>query len=227
MLAQRSLEKEILDGGPENYTQTEYQECMKKLFLVNQLFGFFSATKRLLKKYSSSSSLLDVGCGSGLFLINLKKYFPKMNMTGIDISADAIQLSKSEQAKQANQTIHFQLREEKNLRFNDQSFDIVLATLVCHHLQDDELVIFLQEAIQLANKAVILNDLHRHPIAHALYKMTSPILFRNKLITHDGLISIRRGFTLAELKKLLQKAAITNYKITWGFPFRWQIVIQK
>ena len=92
--------------------------------------------------------------------------------------------------------------------------------------KDDDLVIFLQQAYLGAKQAVIINDIHRHWLPHALYPLISSLLFRNRLITHDGLVSIRRAFTRAEWELLLAKAGITNYKITWCFPFRWQVVLK-
>lgn len=88
MLTQRSQEKELLDLGSEYYIQEEYNDCLKKLFTINKLLGFFRSTVKLFKKLPKHSSVLDVGCGGGLFLIYLSKYFPDMKMLGVDISSN-------------------------------------------------------------------------------------------------------------------------------------------
>jgi 2-polyprenyl-3-methyl-5-hydroxy-6-metoxy-1,4-benzoquinol methylase len=231
MLIERSQEKELLDLGPEYYSHHEYTQCLKKLFRVNQLFGFFRSTVKILKRFSKESTLLDVGCGGGLFLLHLSQIFPQMQMLGTDISsaaiADAEQSLSSWQKQKPNIPVSFQRQEQAQLNYAKNSFDIILATLVCHHLLDDELVIFLQQAYLAAGKAVIINDLHRHRLAYWLYGMMSPLLFHNRLITHDGLISIRRGFTRAEWRLLLQKAGIQTYQLKWCFPFRWQLILWK
>ena len=72
---------------------------------------------------------------------------------------------------------------------------------------------------------MIIHDLHRHYVAYWFYKLFSPILFRNRLITHDGLISIKRGFTRKEWHSALNKAGLTNYTLKWCFPFRWQLIL--
>ncbi len=226
MFSQRSQEKEILDMGSEYYSQEEYEECMKKLFSVNRLFGFFYSTRTLLRKYAKNSAVVDVGCGSGLFLLNLSRYFPQMKMSGIDISEQAIQLANTLQKKTPSKNVTFKRQELASLQSEHGNIDIVLATLVCHHLDHDDLAKFLSDAQSIAAKAVIINDLHRHPLAYYFYKIISPI-FKNKLITNDGLISICRGFTRKELQNILKHASITHYQIKWCFPFRWRIIIWK
>jgi 2-polyprenyl-3-methyl-5-hydroxy-6-metoxy-1,4-benzoquinol methylase len=231
MLTNRSQKKELIDMGPENYTQDEYVECLKKLFLVNKLLGFFRSTKKMLKQLSKTSSLLDIGCGDGLFILHLSQKFPQMQMLGIDISASAIhaadQSLKLWQKSNAGMHVSFKLQERPELNLSENSVDIILATLVCHHLSDEELIIFLKQIYLAATKTVIINDLHRHSIAYWLYSLISPLLFRNRLITHDGLISIERGFTRVEWKLLLKKSGIHHYKLKWCFPFRWELILLK
>lgn len=231
MFTKRSQKKELLDMGSDYYTQDEYVECLKKLFLVNKLLGFFHSTKKILKKFSEKSSLLDIGCGGGLFLLHLSKKFPQMRMLGIDISAEAIK--DAEQSLKLWHKTHlgtyvsFKLQEQPQLNISENSYDIILTTLVCHHLSDDDLIIFLQQMYIAASKTVIINDLHRHWLAYYLYGLISPILFRNRLITHDGLISIQRGFTRIEWKVLLKRAGIHKYTLKWCFPFRWELLLWK
>lgn len=228
---ERSQEKELIDLGPDYYTHDEYIDCLKKLFQISRLLGFFRGTVRTLKYFSKKSSVLDIGCGGGLFLLNLSKNFPDMNMLGIDISSAAIthaqQLLQIRQRRKNNIRVLFQQQEQPQLNIAENSYDIILATLVCHHLNNDELITFLKQAYFSTRKIVIINDLHRHSIACWLYKLLSPLLFRNRLITHDGLISIRRGFTRAEWKMLLQKAGIQHYQLKWCFPFCWKVVLWK
>lgn len=231
MFTKRSQQKELIDMGPDYYTQDEYAECLKKLFFVNRLLGFFRSTKKILKQFSETSSLLDIGCGDGLFILHLSNKFPQMQMLGMDISVSAIKAAdqslKLWQKSNADTRVSFKLQEQPKLNLSENSFDIILATLVCHHLSDEDLIIFLQQIYLGSAKTVIINDLHRHPLAYWLYSFVSPLLFRNRLITHDGLISIQRGFTRIEWKLLLKQAGIHHYKLKWCFPFRWKLILWK
>lgn len=227
----RSKEKEIIDLGPSYYTQAEYADCLRILFKINKWLGFFRNTVHILARVPTDVSLLDIGCGGGLFLLHLSQHYPNMTCVGMDISETAISLANDALTdwKQIhpNIQVEFQLQPDIALALPPASVDIVLTTLVCHHMDDEALVLFLQQAKQAARKAVIIHDLHRHPLAYLFYKLFSPVLFRNRLITHDGLISIARSFTRKDWQRLLKKANITHYQINWGFPFRWSLVLWK
>lgn len=231
MVTKRSKEKELMDLGPDFYTPEEYKQCLKILFKINKLLGFFKQTVKLLKYFPQDIVLADVGCGGGLFLLHLNKYYPKMQMLGVDISEEAIKVAQNElddwQQKNGSINVAFQLQQQPELEITPQSVDIILLTLVCHHLEDEELIEFLKKVNNTVRKAFIINDLHRNLLAYWLYKMSSTLLFRNRLITHDGLISIQRSFTRKELHYLLKQANIKNYQIKWHFPFRWSILVLK
>ncbi len=231
MFDERSQEKELIDLGKEYFSQDEYTDCLHKLFRINKLFGFFQSTVKTLRSFPTSSSLLDIGCGGGLFILHLSKLFPEMKMIGIDISSDAISdAEKSRQMwlqKNPHLQVFFHLQNNTKLDFDKNSFDIITATLVCHHLSNEELIEFLKQVYFTANKAVIINDLHRHYFSYWFYRLISPLIFRNRLITHDGLISIKRGFIRKEWHSLLRQAGIQHYQLKWCFPFRWKLILLK
>lgn len=230
MLTKRSTEKEIMDLGPNETNYHEYIDCLKKLFRVSKLFGFFRQTVKALKNLPQTSSLVEIGCGGGLFLLHLSQIFPDIQMTGKDIAPEAItqaQLSLQEwQKKIPNINVTFELEKQAQSDIKNNTVDVVLTTLVCHHMDDLALIDFLQSSYKRARKAVIINDLHRHILAEFFYSLISPLLFQNRMITHDGLVSIRRAFKYKEIKLLLEKANIKKYQIKWCFPFRWQIILE-
>ncbi len=227
----RSQQKELIDLGPDFYTEQEYAHCLQMLFRVNRFLGFFASTCRQLRRVPAEASVLDVGCGNGLFLLHLSRYYPRMRMQGVDVSKPAIELAQKTLAEwqlgdKAAQ-VKFTLQPQFRLDLAPLSVDVVLTTLVCHHIEDDDLVIFLQDIYHAAAIQVVINDLHRHHLAYRFYAWMSPWLFRNRLITHDGLISIQRGFKRAEWHALLQRAGIKQYQIKWRFPFRWSVILWK
>lgn len=225
MLRRRSNQKELLDLGQAFYSLNEYTHCQKVLFKINKLLGFFSHTKRVLKRFAPLS-VLDVGCGGGLFILNLSEHFPSTQFTGCDISADAIQMAEEESKNYQRNNVSFDLQRQLKLKLPPNSVDLILATLVCHHIPDSELVGFLRDTLEISRKGVVINDLHRHIIPYLFYKLFSP-LFGNRLINHDGLISIRRGFTRKEWRVLLEQSKIEHFTIRWRFPFCWSVILWK
>ncbi|AHE67601.1 methyltransferase domain-containing protein [Legionella oakridgensis] len=231
MLRHRSQKEELMDLGSDFYTKEEYEQCLRQLFRMNKMLGIFKHTVKVLKNFSKTASITDVGCGGGLFLLHLSKYYPDMQMVGIDISKDAIILAQHEleQWRKNNKTqnVSFELQGKHELELSCNSRDVILLNLVCHHLKDEELIIFLKKAIESVRIGLIINDLHRNTLAYWLYKILCPLFFRNRLIRYDGLVSIERSFTRQELNYLLRRANIYHYQIKWCFPFRWSVVVWK
>jgi 2-polyprenyl-3-methyl-5-hydroxy-6-metoxy-1,4-benzoquinol methylase len=226
----RSSEKEILDLGSSFYSLEEYHQCLEYLDRIGRYLGGDQASYRAFDSLPHSpESILDVGCGGGGFTFRLAQKYPKARVLGIDTSKDAIEFAKTQlqNSNVGTKNIEFSFISSPDLDFSPHSFDIVTSTLVCHHMNDDELVHFLKKAYKVAKRAVILNDLHRHPLAYAGYGLIAPIFFNNRLIIHDGLLSIKRSFIRRDWITLLSKAEIPleNCKISWHWAFRWIVFI--
>jgi len=220
----RSMEKELIDQG--GFTQDEYFDCLKKLHQVGVVLGGDRATLRVLRKLSYvPESILEIGCGGGYFTKTLALSYPSAQVVGADLSESAIRFAEDQQ-KPLPSNLSYKVQSEKSLNEFDP-VDIITTTLVCHHMTDDELVEFLREAASLAQKEVIINDLHRSWIAYLFYAVIAPIVFNNRLITHDGLLSIKRSFRKADWERIRERAKIrkSSWKLQWVFPFRWVVRI--
>jgi 2-polyprenyl-3-methyl-5-hydroxy-6-metoxy-1,4-benzoquinol methylase len=222
-MRKRSNAPEIIDLGPGHYTQEEYEHFLTQLDRIGRWLGGDAATLRAIGR-RNPQSVLDVGCGGGGFSNRLALRNPGMKVVGIDTAQDAIAYAQKH-ASAPNVAFYHRIHAE--LREPDKSYDVVMASLVCHHMEDGELCAFLQKAATVARDAVIINDLHRSAFAYGAYAMIAPVIFRNRLITQDGLLSIRKGFTRADWHTLLQRAgfAPNRYRITWKPFFRWIVEI--
>lgn len=226
MVSQRSHQPEWLDLGSAYYTASEYSDCLYQLDRVGRFLGGDRATFKAFERLKSSpSSILDVGCGGGLFTQRLAQRYPQTEVVGIDISQEAIAFAQKHTSSEPN--IQFIVPLSPQLDYPPNRFDVVTSTLVCHHLSDQELIAFLKQACRTAKQAVILNDLHRHPLATAGFATLVPLFFRNRLIWHDGLLSIQRAFKYKEWVNYLNAAGIHQdyYTITWHWAFRWIVTI--
>lgn len=231
-MGKRSYQPELIDLGPSHYTQEEYHHFLIQLDRIGRYLGGDQATLQAFAKLKKEpDSILDVGCGGGLFTLRLARKYPRAKVIGIDIAKDAIAMAQQHLQQQTPvlKNVEFHVPPTASLDYAPNSIDVLTTTLVCHHLSDEELAVFLKQADKISRQAVIINDLHRHPLAQGAFALAAPLFFRNRLIWHDGMLSIRRAFTRQDWIQLLKAAAIDldRCSITWHWAFRWIVKIFK
>lgn len=212
---QRSTQKELLDLGPSHYSMEEYLDCLGKLEKIGRWLGGDAASFSAFSSLPSTpASILDVGCGLGAFTIKLAIKYPNAQVLGIDIDPKAVEsaiANKKNYEKTHSITLPNLIFEKSRLEDLPHSscFDVITATLLCHHLEENELIEFLKLAERRAKKAVLLNDLQRSLAAFFLFWSLSRFI-NNRLIRVDGLLSIRRSLIKEEWLSVLQKAKISR-----------------
>jgi len=82
----------------------------------------------------SGDQVLDVGCGTGTLAIEVQQRVRTTGRVfGIDPSAQQIARARAKAARR-HVPIEFQIGVIEQLAFPDQTFDVVLSTLMMHHL---------------------------------------------------------------------------------------------
>lgn len=86
--------------------------------------------KKFIKYYklNNDSKILDVGCGKGFLVYELKKLLPKAEIFGVDISKYALNKSKKEIKK------FLSYGSACNLKFKNDYFDLVISLNTLHVL---------------------------------------------------------------------------------------------
>ncbi len=110
------------------------------------LFAFlvsFGREKRLRQRtvelagVAAGESVLDVGCGTGTLTLAAKAVAGSSGrVAGIDPSAEMIDAARRKAAR-ARTDIEFRVGVVEALPFEDVSFDVVLSSLMLHHLPED------------------------------------------------------------------------------------------
>ena len=78
--------------------------------------------------------MLDVGCGTGTLALEVARRAGRAGrVVGVDPSTEQIARARSKAARH-NVPIDFQIGVIEQLPFPDQTFDVVLSTLMMHHL---------------------------------------------------------------------------------------------
>lgn len=213
----------------------DLRKSLQELEYINQVLGgkkvltgaFRQIMNTLLKDPGQSSfKLTDIGCGGGDLLAMAKKWFEKegvqMECEGIDANPNVIAYAEEHYGQN---NIKFITEDITSFDFKKREFDLVLLTLFCHHFSDDLLAMFLRQLAEKTHIAIVINDLHRHPLPYYFIQATTALFSRSAMVKNDAPLSVKRGFKKQEWITILQKAGITNYSLRWYWPFRHQLII--
>jgi ubiquinone/menaquinone biosynthesis C-methylase UbiE len=112
------------------------------------------------------------------------------------------------------------------LPLRDQSFDVVSSTLFAHHLEPEELVKFTNEALRVARHAVLINDLVRSSIHYGL-TIAGRAIYRSRVTRHDAPVSVRRSYTVSEMRDIVAQSCAAKIDIRTSFLFRMGVIAWK
>jgi 2-polyprenyl-3-methyl-5-hydroxy-6-metoxy-1,4-benzoquinol methylase len=99
-------------------------------------------------------------------------------------------------------------------------FDVVVSNHLLHHLEPGALTAVLADSRRLSRSLVLHADIARSRIAYALYGLGSAPLGIGSYVREDGLLSIRRSFTIPELGQTLHRLGAPGWQVAAYAPFR-------
>ncbi|HSP55673.1 MAG TPA: class I SAM-dependent methyltransferase [Dehalococcoidia bacterium] len=115
-------------------------------------FGQLPAIRRqslAVADLQSGERVLDVGCGPGSLTIPAARSLGKgAKVAGIDASPEMIEVATGKAKKQGLE-IDFRVAPVEALPFEDGEFDVVLSSLMLHHLPDDVKAAGLREIVRV------------------------------------------------------------------------------
>ena len=224
--SRRSTSLEIMDGDGLDYA--EYGACMHDLSWVNLFTLAHRPTLRFLERLRRERRLpvgrpleiLDVGFGYGDMLRAIDRWAQRrgvaVSLTGVDLNPWAAQTAAV--ATPTGLPIHWLTGDA----YAQPECDLVISSLFTHHLGDAELPRFLAWSERTARLGWFVNDLHRHPLAYALFGPLCRVMGWRPIVRLDGLTSITRAFTAPDWRALLAAAGLPEsaVRIRWRLPFR-------
>ena len=171
-----------------------------------------------------SFSLVDIGFGHGDMLRAIADWARRRGKTvrlvGVDLNPRSAPVARA--ATDPELGIEYRTGDAEAL---DLEPDFIISSLVAHHMIDAELVGFLRWMEATARRGWFINDLHRHPVAWAGFRLLAAILRWHPIVRHDGALSVRRAFVRADWDRLLMAAGLQEPPVTvrWHLPFRWAV----
>ena len=217
---------EILDD-PTSHPELA-ERSLHDVARANRLFGGQRAILRDLRviladtPIGATISLLDIGTGLGDIPAAGQRLAERGNRTlttfGLEV-APAL-------ARASRRACTFALAGDAlSLPFANASIDVVTCSQVLHHFEDAPAERLLRECTRVARRAVIVGDLRRSWLAVGGLWLSSFALGFHPVSRHDGVVSILRGYTRAELDALVMRAigrrANVRHALGWRVTAMW------
>ena len=175
----------------------------------------YSSFLSSLKKMDIKGRYLEIGSGPGILTQIVATQHPDTEITANDISPEMIKLAQQDLADNLQTRIKYKNGDACNINSinNLGKFDLIYSTFTLHHWDNAELAI--------KNLYSMLNDdglLYIHDLKRViwLYYIKSKSGFFN---------SIRAAYRPAEIKTMLNRIGVRNYKIKIIFPFFMQSIL--
>lgn len=121
-----------------------YDPLMRRLYPEQALKTALLAQARI----QPGQSVLDMGCGTGMLTLLIKRAHPDANVYGLDVDAQVLAIAQGK-AKQMGTGIVLQQGSAVALPYPDGSFDRAFASLMLHHLTREEKRQALTEAFRV------------------------------------------------------------------------------
>ncbi|MDO9551651.1 methyltransferase domain-containing protein [Rhodonellum sp.] len=227
--SKRSYQKEIMDDlevdGPV------LSQTLKELRTINKLLGGNYVTTNGLAKIMGQNPqpnyvVADIGCGGGDMIRVMADWAKKTKNScafiGIDANANTIEMAQNNLRDLPEAS--FKTQNIFDPAFADEKVDLITCTLFTHHFTDEELILLLNSCKGKAKLGIIINDLHRHPVAYFSIRFLTRLFSRSTMVKHDGPLSVLRGFKRSEWHHILNNSGFSNFEIRWNWAFRWQVI---
>ncbi len=226
--ASRSTALELMDDpaiqGPE------LEVTLAEIERINRALGGYPPSlhgiEALRPEGVTALSILDVGTGGADFPMRIADWAAErgldVRITGIDLTETTVDFAR--QRTRAYDGIEIVQADLFDLD-EGAPFDIVHAAQVLHHFVGDEAERALAKMARLARYGVVVNDLHRHPLAWGGIAVITRALAKSRLVKYDAPLSVLRGFSREDFEGMCRRAGLAAPRVKWRPMFRWEVVV--
>jgi ubiquinone/menaquinone biosynthesis C-methylase UbiE len=223
MLGARSRSLEMIDDM--SITDERLDDALKELKVVNRFLGGGNVSRigvaRLTRTLPKNVPLriLDCGAGGSDLPRVLSSLDRRVEVTALDLNLRACQYAASNVPSS-----HVVNASAFRLPFRDRAFDVVHASLFCHHFGLQQLRVLLAEWSRVSRLGIVINDLERSVWAYIGITILTQLFSHSAMVRNDAPISVRRGFLRNELLEVT--SGYGQVAITRHWAFRWLVSIE-
>jgi 2-polyprenyl-3-methyl-5-hydroxy-6-metoxy-1,4-benzoquinol methylase len=221
MLTERLDTEELMDDPA--LPEPVYRAVLADLARINRLTLAYRPTLQFLDRALAGRnkfSLLDVGFGQGDMLRRIARWAQargiEARLVGVDLNPRSEPIAR--EATPPDLPITYRTGDYADL-ITDR-WDVIVSSLVAHHMSREELLLFLRVMESEARAGWFVNDLHRHAASYLGYPLLAQLAGVHRIVRLDGQTSIARAFRPAEWTGLLTEAGIAGARVERRFPFR-------
>ena len=193
----------------------DLRACLHDIARVNVLTHGYAPTFAWLDRFYAGLPrqerpihIVDVGCGFGDMLRRIHLWAKDRGLpvllTGIDLNPQAVRA-----AREATLPGRITFLTGDAFHFHPpEGIDLVLSSLLTHHLREEEIVEFLQWMESEARMGWFINDLHRQSFPYHAFRLLRRFTTWHPFVKHDGAVSILRSFRREDWARMLHAANI-------------------
>ena len=220
-LAKRSKADEQMDAA--DLSPETYAAILGDLATANMLTMAARPTLAFLDRIARPGQklkILDVGYGHGDILRRIARWSERRGvvceLVGIDLNPRSEAVAR--EATPNDMPITYRTGDYAELA--GEQWHAVISSLVAHHMSHDQLVDFLRFMEREAERGWLVNDLHRHRLAHIGFPLMARAIGWHRIVREDGTLSIARSYRPDEWQAILGEAGIEGVELSRWFPFR-------
>lgn len=171
-----------------------------------KLMGFDRARQELISQadVKAGQHILDLGCGTGTFVVLLKRQYASAQVVGLDPDPKALRRAKSK-VRRAGVSVQLDEGFADELPYKESSFDRVFSSFMFHHLEGEDREKSLKEVLRVLKPggSFHLLDFVADHASHGFLASLMHSHAQMKDNTHEHILQLmnRTGFKNAEKLK--------------------------
>lgn len=197
------------------------RRSMRDVALSNRLFGGTRAVVRevrgVLGDLPPRAILLDVGSGLGDIPAAAARDARRRGVALFTVGLDASWTLARESRARLDAAV---VADAARLPFRESSVHVVTCSQVLHHFPAPTAEALVRELEHVSSRRAIVADIRRSRLAALGLWLASFLLGFHPVSRHDGIASVRRGFTAGELHDLVRSALGRAPQVRSRFGFR-------